>query len=80
MKTQLKQWGNSLAVRIPKTVADAASLKKGDALELLSTGRGKMEIRVAKSKPTLSQLVKGITAENRHEESNWGRSAGNELW
>jgi antitoxin component of MazEF toxin-antitoxin module len=32
MKTQLAKWGNSLAVRIPKPVADAAQFSSGDSL------------------------------------------------
>ena len=34
VKTQLAKWGNSLAVRIPKAVAEAAKLRPGDQLDV----------------------------------------------
>jgi len=80
MKTQLARWGNSLAVRIPKPVAAAAKLKRGDDLELDVEGPGRVRIRKRKRKPTLEELVSRITPENRHAETDWGGPAGKELW
>lgn len=80
MKAQLAKWGHSLAVRIPKHVLEAAQLREGDGIELKATGRGAIRIRAVKSKPTLAHFVRRITLQNRHSESDWGPSAGNELW
>jgi antitoxin MazE len=80
MKTQLRKWGNSVAVRIPKPVADAAKLRAGDHLELKVAGPGTVQLRRAKAKPTLAQLVRGIAPENRHAATDWGRPVGNESW
>jgi antitoxin MazE len=80
MKAQLRKWGNSLAVRIPKPVAEAAKLRQGDRLEFRVTGPGAVQIRTAKTKPTLAQLIHGITPENRHGEMDWGKPVGKELW
>jgi len=80
MKTQLKKWGNSFAVRIPKLVVEAAQLRQGDRLELTASGPGAVQIRSAKTKPTLAQLLRGITPENRHRETDWGKPVGHELW
>ncbi len=80
MKAQLRKWGNSLAVRIPKPVAEAARLRQGDRLELKVAGPGAIQIRTAKTRPTLAQLIRGITPENRHGETDWGKAVGNELW
>jgi antitoxin MazE len=80
MKAQLKKWGNSLAVRIPKPVAEAAELRQGDRLEFNVPGPGAIQIRSVKSKPTLAQLLRGITPLNRHTETDWGQPVGNELW
>lgn len=80
MTTQLKKWGNSLAVRIPKTVAKAARLRNGDRLEVRAAGQGAVEIRSAKQKPTLAQLVRAITVENCHSETDWGKPRGVEVW
>lgn len=80
MKAQLRKWGNSLAVRIPKPVAEAAQMQQGDRLEFQVAGPGTLRIRKAKTKPTLAQLVRGITPENRHDETDWGAPVGNEVW
>jgi antitoxin MazE len=31
---QISKWGNSLAVRLPKTVVDALKLKEGDRIQI----------------------------------------------
>ncbi len=80
MKARLRKWGNSLAVRIPRPVAEAAKLRQGDRLEFKVIGPGAVHIRTAKARPTLAQLIRGITLENRHEETDWGGPVGNELW
>jgi antitoxin MazE len=80
LKTQLAKWGNSLAVRIPKPVADAANLRNGDALVLDVEAPGAVTIRKSKRAPTLKDLVLRITPENRHSEADWGDPAGKELW
>lgn len=80
MKTRLTNWGNSLAVRIPKHVAEAAKLKTGDELDVVPAGTGRVEIRSAKRKPTLHELVQRITPENLHDETDWGPPVGKEVW
>lgn len=80
MKTQLAKWGNSMAVRIPKTIAQAAKLRPGDHLELAVEPSGTVRIRKSKHKPTLEELVQAITPENRHGEIDWGGPRGQELW
>jgi antitoxin MazE len=78
-KAQLAQWGNSLAVRIPKPVAVAANLQRGDRLEFRVTGPGAIQILAAKPKPSLSQLLRGITSQNCHAQTDWGETVGHEL-
>jgi antitoxin MazE len=80
MKTQLAKWGNSLAIRIPKPVADAAKLRSGDHLELDVEAPGSVRIRRPQRQPTLEELIRAITPENRHEEIDWGEPTGKELW
>ncbi|MFZ3342528.1 MAG: AbrB/MazE/SpoVT family DNA-binding domain-containing protein [Terriglobales bacterium] len=68
MKAQMVKWGNSLAVRIPKPIAEGAKLKEGDALEIEAAADGRVELRRAARVPTLTQLVSQITPENRYAE------------
>lgn len=76
-KAQLAKWGNSLAVRIPKDVAERARLKEGDAVEI-KAAKGKIEVRRADRIPTLEELVAQITPDNRYPETEWGPDVGRE--
>ena len=80
MKTQLSKWGNSLALRIPKPVAEAAKLCDGDTLDIDVEGPGAVRLRKPISKPAFEDLVARITEENRHRETEWGEALGNEVW
>ncbi len=78
VRAQMLKWGNSLAVRIPKAVAEQAKLAEGDALELEVSIDGTVQLQRAGKVPTLSQLVAQITPENRYEETAWGPDVGKE--
>jgi len=65
-------------VRIPKSVAFAAALATGDDLEVDVEGQGRVRIPRPKSKPTIEELVSGITSENMHSETDWGEPVGKE--
>jgi antitoxin MazE len=78
--TQLAKWGNSLAVRIPKAVAEDAQLREGEPVTVTAAIEGGLVIKRARRKYALRQLVARITASNRHEETDWGKPEGNELW
>jgi antitoxin MazE len=79
-RTQLTKWGNSLAVRIPKAVAEDARLREGEPVTLTVARPGSLVIKRARRKYRLSQLVARITAKNRHEETDWGEPQGKEIW
>lgn len=80
MQAQLMKWGNSLAVRIPKPVAEAADLKEGDALEISVTHPGEVKLAAIPARRSLQQLVTEISDANRHDEVDWGASVGREVW
>lgn len=77
MRATLSKWGNSLAVRIPKALADSARLREGEAVEIETPRSGEIMIRRRK---TLDQLVKAITPENRHAATDWHPPTGKEIW
>lgn len=79
MKAQMVKWGNSLAVRIPKPVAEAARLKEGDSIEIDAAAVGLVELRRPTKVPTLAQLVSKITPENRYAEISTGAEVGREV-
>jgi len=80
MRVQVQKWGNSLALRIPKALAQEAEVRQGTDIELTAT-RGKLvAVPVSKRPFTLAQLLAGITEENIHGEVNFGQAAGREAW
>jgi len=80
MKARIQKWGNSLALRIPKSFAAEVGLQRETSVELSLTN-GKLVITpVAKPKPTLKQLLAKITKENLHYEIDTGSAIGNEVW
>lgn len=63
MKSNIQKWGNSLGVRIPRSIAEELSLHSGITVEI------KIEddhIVIYPKKSLLSELVNKITEENRH--------------
>ncbi len=79
MRAQILKWGNSLAVRIPKPVAEEANLKEGDAIEIAVDDEGAVGLLRIGKVPTLAQLVSQITPENRYAELSAGSEAGKEV-
>jgi len=80
MKTRVQKWGNSLALRIPKSFANEVGLQKETPVEVSLTD-GKLVITpVSNPKPTLKQLLAKVTQENLHREVDTGSAVGNETW
>lgn len=78
--TKLARWGNSLALRLPKAVAEDAQLREGDPVTVRVAGEGRVVVTPARRRFKLKELVSRINSKNRHEESAWGRPLGKEIW
>lgn len=80
MKARIQKWGNSLALRIPKSFASEAGLKKETSIEL-SVSDGKLIITpLVESRVTLKQLLSKINNDNLHHAVDTGKAVGNEAW
>jgi antitoxin MazE len=80
MKATIQKWGNSLALRIPKTVAEELGLEQRSLVELSMT-RGTLVLRPAKRvRPALADLLDKITTGNIHAEADLGPPQGREPW
>ena len=77
--TQLSKWGNSLGLRLPKSVAREVQLGEGDTVQV-SVDNGTIVIRPSRPRYSLDDLVRRITPKNRHDESDWGGPLGDEVW
>ena len=60
MTTRVATWGNSLALRLPRTVAAEAELRDGDAVDV-TVEHGAIVVRPAARRYSIEDLVKGIT-------------------
>lgn len=79
MKTRALKWGNSLGVRIPKAFAKEIGIEVGSEVDL-SVENGTLILRPRRRpKYELSNLLRGVTERNRHEEIDTGRT-GRESW
>jgi antitoxin MazE len=80
MKTRVQKWGNSLALRIPKSIAAEAGFRENAAVEL-SLVKGALVVRQVTPQPlTLDELLCGITDDNIPSEWNTGPAVGKEIW
>lgn len=80
MKTTAQKWGNSLAIRVPKSVAMQVGLKAQDDLEIeVQDGNVVLKPQLRRVY-RLDDLVKRITPKNLHSEIDTGASIGREVW
>ena len=80
MQTRIQKWGNSLALRIPKSFALETGLDQ-DALVEVTLLDGKLIVTPLRTPSiTLEHLLAGITDANRHQEHITGEAVGNEVW
>ena len=79
ISTQIARWGNSLGLRLPKSVALEARVDEGDTVDV-SVKNGTIVIRPGRRTYSLDQLVAGITPRNRHGGTDWGTPVGHEPW
>jgi len=80
MQTQVKQWGNSQGVRIPKEILEAAAISVDDVLDVkVSDGI------ITLTKPFRHKTLEERAAEyggklNLDGEYDWGEPVGREMW
>lgn len=80
MKTRVQKWGNSLALRIPKSFAMEVGLDANAIVEL-SLVEGTLVVNPVIQQPlTLDELLRNVTDENIPGEWNTGPAVGKEVW
>jgi len=78
MQKTISKWGNSLATRIPDSLADRLEIKEGSKAEISTDGKS-IVITPVKDDETLEELVAKITKDNIHREEDYAVSVGNEF-
>ncbi len=80
MKARIQKWGNSLALRIPKSFATHSLIEQGSVVEL-SLENGRMIVEPAREKEySLEELLTRVTKKNLHAEVDFGKPVGKEVW
>ncbi len=80
MKTHVQKWGNSLALRIPKSFATEAGLRPNSTVELSLVEGALLVQPVVPQPPTLDELLRGVTDDNLPDEWQTGPAVGKEVW
>lgn len=80
MKAKIQKWGNSLALRIPKPLAEGLGLERDSLVELSMTKKTLVVAPAPKAAPSLAELLKRVTRENIHGEADFGAPVGREAW
>jgi antitoxin MazE len=80
MQSTIQQWGNSLALRIPKAFARQTKVKKGSRIQL-TVEKGRILVTpIVAEEISLESLLAKVTPENIHAETDWGKPKGKEIW
>ena len=89
--TETKEWGNSLALRIPKEIRENLHLIDGSKVSISFNEKSK-ELIIKKAKPEkldfaeifndvdLKSLTKKITKKNKHNGEFLDEVVGKEIW
>ena len=80
MIATVQKWGNSLGVRIPRTVAQDAEIAEGASVDM-RVKDGQLVITPARRpKVRLATLLSGVKPGNLHRDVDTGGPAGREAW
>jgi antitoxin MazE len=80
MRTRVQRWGNSLAVRIPKSFAAELHLDHDSEVDLTLIDGQLAVMPVAPPVFTLDELLNAVTEANLHREVDTGSAVGQEAW
>jgi antitoxin MazE len=80
MQTRIQKWGNSLAIRIPKSFATQIGLEQDSEVELTLLDGKLVLVPIEPPRLALAELLAQITDDNLHSEISSGDAVGNEVW
>ena len=80
MQTRIQKWGNSLGLRIPRSLALEARVEEGATVDL-SVENGRLLVRPVRVRTySLRRLLRKVTRRNLHREVPTGEPVGREAW
>lgn len=78
MKSRVRKWGNSSAVRIPAAVMAAANLRLDQVVDVRAEDGRVVIAPIRPARPNLAALLAAITPENLHAPIDFDPPAGQE--
>jgi antitoxin MazE len=79
MDIAISNWGNSLGIRIPKSIATQFQIKAGDKLEIRNQN-GSIVLDKKRERKKLSELLDGYDKKYNLKEVDFGEAEGDEVW
>jgi antitoxin MazE len=76
MAVRLQKWGNSVGVRLPKTMLEQVGLNEGARVEVMVEGD---HLVIRRQRLKLADLLAACKPENRPDPIDFGPPAGREL-
>ena len=80
METRIGKWSNSLALRIPRSIAARVGITLNAAVELTPQGEQLVVSVLERPATELDDLLALVTEDNVHGEVETGPSVGGEAW
>jgi antitoxin MazE len=80
MRTRIQKWGNSLAVRIPKSFAAEVGLVDDSVVDVRVVDGQVVVVLVSPVPYTLDALLADVTDDNLHHEVPTEPAMGDEVW
>ena len=79
MQTTVSKWGNSLALRLPRHIADGVKLSEGQTVEF-EISNETLIVRPTRKRFKLADLLAGYRKAKGQAEVDWGGPEGDEAW
>jgi len=80
VRTRVKKWGNSLAVRIPRSFAAEVGLEADADVEMALVDGSLVITSMERGDARLAELLARVNADNVHDEIDSGAAVGGEAW
>ena len=77
MKVKISKWGNSLGVRLPRSLAEHIGVNEGQIVEISIDG-ARLTVEPVRHAYSLSDLLVNMTPDAMREAFDWGEDVGRE--
>lgn len=79
MRAVVRKWGNSLALRLPQTIASDLRMEDGTTVSLEIKDET-LVVKPSRKRYSLVDLLKQMSDDKKHRETDWGKPEGKEVW